>query len=109
MRNSISKARLFALLGSFALPVLADVTTGVPDAAPAGFEEWVSPIVLPAPPVIGTGDWKSAIANATKFVAGLTLEEKVNVTTGVDLLGPCLGNTGVCFLSLYPKFRSILS
>ncbi|KAJ7908199.1 glycoside hydrolase superfamily [Mycena leptocephala] len=94
MRNSISKARLFALLGSFALPVLADVTTGVPDAAPAGFEEWVSPIVLPAPPVIGTGDWKSAIANATKFVAGLTLEEKVNITTGVDLLGPCLGNTG---------------
>ncbi|KAJ6529216.1 glycoside hydrolase superfamily [Mycena capillaripes] len=87
---------LLVLLASsgFTLLALADLTTGIPDAAPAGFEEWVSPVVFPAPPVLGAGDWKSAIAKATTFVAGLTLEEKVNVTTGLDTLGPCLGNTG---------------
>ncbi|KAJ7164325.1 glycoside hydrolase superfamily [Mycena filopes] len=85
---------LAAIAASLALPALGDVTTGIPDAAPSGFEEWVSPIVLPAPPVLGTGDWKTAVAKATKFVAGLTLEEKVNITTGVDIMGPCVGNTG---------------
>ncbi|KAJ7120054.1 beta-glucosidase [Mycena epipterygia] len=78
----------------FVLPALGDITTGIPDAAPAGFEEWVSPIVVPAPPVRGTGDWAYAVARATAFVQGLTLEEKVNVTTGVDVLGRCVGNTG---------------
>ncbi|KAJ6524599.1 glycoside hydrolase superfamily [Mycena vulgaris] len=81
----------FAVL---ALPALADLTTSVPDAAPHGFEEWESPIALPAPAVRGTGDWASAVARATKFVKGLTLAEKINVTTGVDILGRCVGNTG---------------
>ncbi|KAF7342570.1 Glycoside hydrolase family 3 protein [Mycena sanguinolenta] len=95
MQGTFSNARIvsFALLASFAL-TSADVTTGIPDAAPVGFETWTSPVVLPAPPVIGTGDWESAIAKATEFVSGLTLEEKVNITTGRDMLGPCLGNTG---------------
>ncbi|KAJ7712931.1 hypothetical protein B0H14DRAFT_3637170 [Mycena olivaceomarginata] len=62
---------------------------------PRRFEEWISPIVLRAPPVIGTGNWGSAIAKSTELVAGLTVEEKVNITTGMDMLGPCLGNTGV--------------
>ncbi|KAJ7881142.1 glycoside hydrolase superfamily [Mycena olivaceomarginata] len=61
---------------------------------PAGFEEWESPIVLPAPAVKGSGDWALAVAKAKKFVAGLTLAEKVNVTTGVDVLNRCVGNTG---------------
>ncbi|KAF7309113.1 Fn3-like domain-containing protein [Mycena kentingensis (nom. inval.)] len=76
------------------LPVLADLTTGIPDSAPPGLEEWVSPIVVPAPAVRGTGDWSSAVARARKFVAQLTIEEKVNVTTGVDIFGRCVGNTG---------------
>ncbi|KAJ6533509.1 beta-glucosidase [Mycena capillaripes] len=88
-----TKTQLLTLLLA-ALPALADVTTGIPDAAPPGFEEWTSPIVLPAPAVVGQGDWKSAVARAQKFVAGLTLEEKINVTTGIDVLGRCVGNTG---------------
>ncbi|KAJ6607197.1 beta-glucosidase [Mycena sp. CBHHK59/15] len=73
---------------------LADVITGIPDSAPAGFEEWTSPIVLPAPNVTGAEDWATPVARARKFVAQLTLEEKVNVTTGIDVLGRCVGNTG---------------
>ncbi|KAJ6563389.1 glycoside hydrolase superfamily [Mycena vulgaris] len=42
----------------------------------------------------GTGDWASAVARATKFVKGLTLAEKINVTTSVDIIGWCVGNTG---------------
>ncbi|KAJ7354029.1 glycoside hydrolase superfamily [Mycena albidolilacea] len=43
----------------------------------------------PAPPVIGTGN-----GDLPSQKRGLTLEEKVNITTGMDMLGPCLGNTG---------------
>ncbi|CAK5281386.1 unnamed protein product [Mycena citricolor] len=75
-------------------PAVADVTTGVPDAAPAGFEEWESPITLPAPPVKGTADWGDSVARARAFVKGLTLQEKINVTTGIDVQGRCVGNTG---------------
>lgn len=87
--------QLVTLLVALVLPALADVTTGIPDAAPPGFEEWESPIVLPAPPVTGTADWASAVAKAKKFVGGLTLLEKINVTTGVDVLARCVGQTGV--------------
>ncbi|KAJ7079898.1 glycoside hydrolase superfamily [Mycena epipterygia] len=89
MRNSI----LLPLI-VLATRTLSDVTTGIPDAAPPGFEEWESPIILPAPPVAGSADWASAVQRARAFVAGLTLEEKVNVTTGVDIMGRCVGNTG---------------
>ncbi|KAJ7720754.1 beta-glucosidase [Mycena maculata] len=86
---------LALLLSLSALPLaLADVTTGIPDAAPPGFEEWESPIVLPAPAVTGQGDWAAAVAKARAFTAQLTLDEKINVTTGVDVLGRCVGNTG---------------
>ncbi|KAK7055677.1 Fn3-like domain-containing protein [Favolaschia claudopus] len=73
---------------------LCDLTTGIPDAAPPGFEEWTSPIVVPAPQVKGTADWASAVQRARTFVQGLTLEEKINVTTGIDIFGRCVGNTG---------------
>ncbi|KAJ7104836.1 hypothetical protein C8R44DRAFT_639618 [Mycena epipterygia] len=64
------------------------------DAAPTGFEAYESPIFLPAPAAKGTGDWASAVQRATAFVKQLTLAEKINVTTGVDVLGRCVGNTG---------------
>ncbi|KAJ7745226.1 glycoside hydrolase superfamily [Mycena maculata] len=86
-------ARL-SILVLLSLRTVSDVTTGIPDAAPPGFEEWESPIVLPAPSVQGTADWASAVQRARAFVEGLTLEEKVNITTGVDVLGRCVGNTG---------------
>jgi len=85
----------------FILPALADVITGIPDSAPPGFEQWTSEIVIPAKAVVGDGDWGSAVARARTFVAQLTLEEKVNVTTGADIFGRCLGNTGVRQLPLY--------
>ncbi|KAK7055678.1 Fn3-like domain-containing protein [Favolaschia claudopus] len=86
--------RSLLIVALLTVPVLCDVTTGIPDAAPPGYEEWISPIVLPAPAVKGTGDWASAVARARIFVKGLTLPEKVNVTTGVDVLNRCVGNTG---------------
>ncbi|KAJ6574218.1 glycoside hydrolase superfamily, partial [Mycena capillaripes] len=38
-----------------------------------------------------------AVVRAEKFVANVTLEEKINVTTGIDIGGPCVGNTGAGF------------
>lgn len=40
--------------------------------------------------VTATGDWADAVRRAQKFVAQLTLEEKVNLTTGADF-GVCVG------------------
>ncbi|KAF7373134.1 Fn3-like domain-containing protein [Mycena sanguinolenta] len=82
------------LLALLVIQSLADVTTGIPDQAPPGFEIWESPIVLPAPPVQGLGNWAVAVAKAKKFVAGLTLPEKINITTGVDIQGRCVGEHG---------------
>jgi len=98
----------------FALPTaLADVIARIPDAAPSGFEQWVSPIVsalarvccvslnsrsvqvVPAKNVSGDADWASAVAKARAFVSKLTLQEKINITTGVGTNGRCVGNTGV--------------
>ncbi|KAJ7826899.1 hypothetical protein B0H14DRAFT_3467403 [Mycena olivaceomarginata] len=40
-----------------ALPAaLADVITGILDPAPVDFEQWVTPVITPAPPVVSTGD-----------------------------------------------------
>jgi beta-glucosidase len=85
----------FALL-ALALPgVISDTLTRIPDAAPPGYEEWESEIVLPAKNATGDGGWGSAVARARAFVSKLTLEEKINVTTGTDVYNRCVGNTGV--------------
>ncbi|CAE6507267.1 unnamed protein product [Rhizoctonia solani] len=42
----------------------------------------------------GGNAWKDAFAKARKVVASMTLEEKVNITTGVGLSSRCAGNTG---------------
>lgn len=67
---------------------------GHPDPAPSGHEQWRSPIVTPSPSTVGLGDWAEAVSKARAFVKDLTLDEKVNLTSGIGLLGPCLGNTG---------------
>jgi beta-glucosidase len=51
--------------------------------------------VVPAKTVTGDGPWASAVARARNFVANLTLEEKVNLTTGAGSDNRCVGNTGV--------------
>ncbi|KAH7106678.1 glycoside hydrolase superfamily [Auriculariales sp. MPI-PUGE-AT-0066] len=76
-----------------ALVARADIQAGVPYPAPPGFEEFTSPIVQ-APLVNGAGDWAQAVEKARKFVKQLTLEEKVNITTGVGSNARCMGNTG---------------
>jgi hypothetical protein len=38
-------------------------------------------------PVSGDGGWSAAVAKAKTFVGQLTIDEKVNLTTGVDLVG----------------------
>lgn len=82
------------LATSLTTSAFADVITGIPDSAPAGYEEWTSPLVLPAKPITGDGDWSAAYAKAKAFVGQLTLEEKVNLTTGTDTTDRCVGNTG---------------
>ncbi|EJU05081.1 hypothetical protein DACRYDRAFT_20627 [Dacryopinax primogenitus] len=77
-----------------AYAVKADILTGIPDAAPPGYEEWMSPIVVPAKTVTGDGPWASAVARAREFVGNLTLQEKVNLTTGAGANGRCVGMTG---------------
>ncbi|KAJ6559771.1 hypothetical protein B0H19DRAFT_1260467 [Mycena capillaripes] len=46
------------------------------------------PVLTPALPVVGVGDWANAVVRPKKFIAGLTLEEKINVTRGIDVEGP---------------------
>jgi beta-glucosidase len=49
----------------------------------------------PSPWVKEGSDWDDAIAKARSFAAGLTLVEKVNLTTGVGWeTDRCVGNTG---------------
>ncbi|KAF7973527.1 hypothetical protein HWV62_14954 [Athelia sp. TMB] len=50
--------------------------------------------LTPSKPVNGDGDWSTAVSKAKAFVAQLTISEKVNLTTGVDNDGRCVGNTG---------------
>ncbi|KAF7966462.1 hypothetical protein HWV62_38330, partial [Athelia sp. TMB] len=47
----------------------------------------------PSKPVNGGGDWSAAVSKAKAFVAQLTIPEKVNLTTGVDTEGRCIGNS----------------
>ncbi|POV95988.1 hypothetical protein PSTT_15908 [Puccinia striiformis] len=63
-------------------------------SAPPGFEEWTSPVVLPSPAQQGSSPWTDYIERAKQFVAQLTLEEKVNLTTGAGIQGRCVGETG---------------
>ncbi|KAK9469494.1 glycosyl hydrolase family 3 N terminal domain-containing protein [Lipomyces arxii] len=56
----------------------------------------LSPPVYPSP--MGgmiNGEWQAAYARARELVKGLTLVEKINITTGTGwMMGPCVGNTG---------------
>jgi hypothetical protein len=104
----VAMLALLALLSfKFIVPLFANVITGVPDSAPSGFAQWTSPIVVPSPNVTGAGDWASAVARAKSLVAQMTLQEKVNLTTGQGLNGRCVGNTGVCSLLFFPG-RSLI-
>ncbi|KAI1652485.1 glycoside hydrolase family 3 protein [Daldinia decipiens] len=50
-----------------------------------------SPPVYPSPNATGHGDWAESYAKARALVAQLTLEEKVNLTGGVEVNSSCSG------------------
>ncbi|KAJ5130891.1 uncharacterized protein N7515_006930 [Penicillium bovifimosum] len=54
-----------------------------------------SPPHYPSPWMTGAGDWAEAYQRAVDFVSGLTLAEKVNLTTGAGWMQErCVGETG---------------
>ncbi|KAJ5894175.1 hypothetical protein N7495_005866 [Penicillium taxi] len=54
-----------------------------------------SPPYYPSPWMDGQGDWAEAYRRAVDFVSGLTLDEKVNLTTGAGWEQEhCVGETG---------------
>lgn len=54
-----------------------------------------SPPYYPSPWMDGQGDWADAHERAVEFVSGLTLAEKVNLTTGSGWEQErCVGETG---------------
>ena len=58
-----------------------------------GVNNSFSPPFYPSPETRGKGNWTFAVEKARTFVAQLTLEEKVNLTTGVGWQGGrCVGN-----------------
>lgn len=55
----------------------------------------LSPPSYPSPWMRGGNGWQDSYAKAQQFVSGLTLLEKINLTTGVGWEGEaCVGNTG---------------
>ncbi|KAI1380130.1 glycoside hydrolase family 3 protein [Hypoxylon crocopeplum] len=50
-----------------------------------------SPPVYPSPNGTGSGDWADAYSKAQALVAQMTLEEKVNLTGGIDADSSCSG------------------
>ncbi|KAI9810477.1 MAG: hypothetical protein M1827_006253 [Pycnora praestabilis] len=67
----------------------------VPAYAAGALTNQTSPPHYPSPWGTGAGDWASAYASARAIVSQLTLEEKVNLTTGVGWEGErCVGQTG---------------
>ena len=57
-----------------------------------------SPPHYPSPWMGGGSGWQDAYTKAQRFVNGLSLLEKVNLTTGVGWEGEsCVGNTGQYF------------
>jgi len=57
--------------------------------------EYTSPPSYPAPWMRGGNEWQDAYAKAQKFVSGLTLLEKINLTTGAGWeREACVGTTG---------------
>jgi len=70
-------------------------STSSPFNNPGAVSGQTSPPSYPSPWGEGLGDWADAYSRAKTFVSGLTLLEKVNLTTGVGWEGEkCVGNNG---------------
>lgn len=51
-----------------------------------------SPPIYPSPETSGRGSWEAAYKKAKSLVAQMTIEEKVNLTTGYAAPNGCSGN-----------------
>ncbi|KAF4556659.1 Glycosyl hydrolase family 3 C-terminal domain-containing protein 3 [Elsinoe fawcettii] len=73
----------------------ANATSPNPLVAQGAQANQTSPEKFPSPWGRGLGDWASAYSRARELVGQMTLEEKVNLTTGVGWEGEqCVGQTG---------------
>jgi beta-glucosidase len=82
-------------IGSSAAPFPNIVYPNATRVTVGAASEQTSPPEYPAPWGEGLGDWADAYAKATAFVSGLTLVEKVNITTGTGWESEkCVGNVG---------------
>lgn len=73
---------------------LSKSTTTVSTSTSTGSIPPYTGTLVPSKPINGDGGWADALAKARAFVGQLTIDEKVNITTGVDTDGRCVGNTG---------------
>ncbi|KAK5135012.1 hypothetical protein LTR08_005672 [Meristemomyces frigidus] len=92
-------AQDFSHDGNYGAPYPDTVYPGFESSNPvviAGSKSFqTSPPKYPSPWGSGSGDWAAAYQQARAFVSQLTLEEKVNLTTGTGWeLDRCVGQTG---------------
>ncbi|KAF2156266.1 glycoside hydrolase family 3 protein, partial [Myriangium duriaei CBS 260.36] len=97
--NGQTTATTFGNYGNFGSPfpdtTYRNATSPNPAVAAGAQINQTSPEKFPSPWGTGAGDWSAAYQKAKAIVSQMTLEEKVNVTTGVGWEGErCVGNTG---------------
>lgn len=82
-------------IGSSAAPYPSVVYPNATHVSSGAESYQTSPPEYPSPWGEGLGDWAEAYAKAQAFVSGLTLTEKVNLTTGTGWESQkCVGNVG---------------
>jgi beta-glucosidase len=82
-------------IGSSAAPYPNVVYPNATHVSSGAASYQTSPPEYPSPWGEGLGDWGEAYAKAQAFVSGLTLTEKVNLTTGTGWESQkCVGNVG---------------
>ena len=81
------------------VPTISPTDTTLPDSSKSPHIPHVEHFDRRSPvePISGAGGWTAAVAKAKVFVSKLTIDEKVNLTTGVDTIGRFVPS--ICHLS----------
>lgn len=85
--SPLASGLLYFSFGLFSLSLCSAQRDITNDTFFYGQSPWI-----PAPTNSGTGSWVAAYEKASAFVAQLSLEEKVNLTGGVQVANGCSGN-----------------